>query len=1054
MRNNKDIPAEKKSYAVLFFILSALLGLVTVWGFWDEMITRRPWKEFQQQFYQYEYEKTKAELEHAKKNLPEKPSNPEIDTKELSKLENAVETKKVALDEALQERKFEQSKSDAINYKYQHSLHGAHGEETEEVQKWKEKLDEFEKRIEGELTFAVLKAQMEYANENKSLAEFYLSNNDPAKALSTYLIAQKNNPIDTDIADGIVAAQQTLDSLDTIKKQFDAVTRLEDKLADVGGIKRKFLGSLLENPFRETRTIVQYYLEEFDYTADRCATCHFSVDRSGYDSEGQENFEVDGDGENFETHQLKHPKVKLGSETIVIDGFPAESDEYTLSEDGLLKFTDENVFGEVEISYETGYRDVLQTHPARDVLLAKHPVERFGCTPCHGGQGHGLTAKSAHALTHAEFWLTPVLGMERVKDENGKYIEITSEEKKGYMESNCRRCHDGVMKLDYEVAPETNIPEDYAPTLSKGMDLFETLGCHGCHAVEGYSSLEKIGKVGPSLSKVGSKVNDVKWLEEWIKKPEAYLPETTMPNFFPVHGMTQLVYFKNGGQRTGVVTETDTNYLLTADDGTTYTYAQDDVIRIVDEVRSIAKYLAGMKDPSLGESQGTYSKSESAISAGEETVKTVGCLSCHTVDGLGSDFAPALDSVGNKVKPSYLRKWIENPREYDPDTSMPSLRLSNSELDNVVAYLMSLQKMTPSPMSESIGEVDTQEGEKLVRTYGCFGCHEIPGFENESKVGADLGEFGAKLYDELDFGDTLEEDVEHSWHGWTIGKLTDPRRFQTRRIVSRMPVFQNLKNDVEDAKAIAVLLKSFQPQPYPLNYIFEHAVEPHRVEKQNQIDAGRRVVKKYNCSGCHIIEGEGGDYQNVIVSHEGLGEATAKQLAPPPLQAEGARVYPNWLFEFLKAPSDIRYGLKVRMPTFDMSDEDATTLVKYFSTLDNEPFPYETIEQPMSTRADLQVGKQIFDALKCDSCHPSQGEVIPTGSDKAGRPDLSLAKTRLKADWLIDWMKDPQSFQKGTAMPQAWPIAGGKHMAVPGYANDDAEKQIRLVRDYLISLGR
>ncbi len=1047
MRNNKDIPAEKKSYAVLFFILSALLGLVTVWGFWDEMITRRPWKEFQQQFYQYEYEKTKAELEHAKKNLPEKPSNPEIDTKELSKLENVVETKKVALDESLQERKFEQSKSDAINYKYQHSLHVAHGKETEEVQKWKEKLDEFEKRIEGELTFAVLETQTEYADENKSLAEFYLSNNDPAKALSTYLIAQKNNPIDTDIADGIVAAQQALDSLDTIKNQFDAVTRLEDKLADVGGIKRKFLGSLLENPFKETRTIVQYYLEEFDYTADRCATCHFSVDRSGYDTEAQETFEVDGDGENFETHQLKHPKVKLGSETIVIEDFEAEPDDYELSEDGLLTFTDTDVFGEVEVSYETGYRDVLQTHPDRDVLLGNHPIERFGCTPCHGGQGHGLTAKSAHALTHAEFWLTPVLGMD-------KKTGMTSTEKKGYMESNCRRCHDGVMKLDHGVDPETNIPVDYASTLSKGMDQFESLGCHGCHAVEGYSSLEKIGKVGPSLSKVGSKINDVKWLEEWIKQPEAYLPETTMPNFFPVEGMTQLVYFKNGGQRTGVVTETATNYLLTADDGTSYTYAKDDVLRIVDEVKSIAKYLAAMKDPSLDESPETYSKSESAISAGEETVKTVGCLSCHTVDGLGSDFAPALDSVGNKVKPSYLRKWIENPREYDPDTSMPSLRLSNRELDNVVAFLMSLQKTTPSPVSASIGEVDAQEGEKLVRTYGCFGCHEIPGFENESKVGADLGEFGAKLYDELDFGDTLEEDVEHSWHGWTIGKLTDPRRYETRRIVSRMPVFQNLKNDVEDAKAIAVLLKSFQPQPYPLNYIFEHAVEPERVEKQNQIDAGRRVVKKYNCAGCHIIEGEGGDYQNVIVSHEGLGEATAKQLAPPPLQAEGARVYPNWLFEFLKVPSDIRYGLKVRMPTFDMSDEDATTLVKYFSALDNEPFPYETIEQPTSTRAELQVGKQIFDTLKCDSCHPSQGEIIPAGSDKAGRPDLSLAKTRLKADWLIDWMKDPQSFQKGTAMPQAWPIAGGKHMAVPGYAGDDAEKQIQLVRDYLISLGR
>ncbi len=1047
VRSKKEIPAESKSYSVLFFILSALLGLVTIWGFWSEMITRRPWKEIQQQFYQYEYEKTVTELEHARLNLPDKLAEPDIDVKELRNLTKVVDAKKVELDEAMQERKFEQSKSDAINYKYQHSLHVAHGKHTEEVEKWKEKLDEYEMRIEGELTSAVIIAQDEYAEANKILANFYQTSGDPDKALSTYLIAQKYKPLDTNIADGITTAQEALAALQANKAQYEAVDRLEEKLADVGGIKRTFLGSLLENPFRETRTIVQYYIEEFDYTADRCATCHFSVDRSGYDTDAQETFEIEGDGENLVEHRLKHPKVNIGSETIFIDGFDAEEDDYELSEDGLLTFTDPNVFGEIEISYKTGYRSVLQTHPHRDVLLAKHPVEKFGCTPCHGGQGHGLTAKSAHALTHAEYWLTPVLGLD---EKTGR----TSKETKGYMESNCRRCHDGVMKLDFGVDPDTDEPVDYASNLTKGLSLFEDLGCHGCHAVEGYSALDKIGKVGPSLAKVGSKVQDVTWLESWIKKPEAYLPKTTMPNFFPVEGMTQLVYFKNGGQRTGVVTETDTGIKIQADDGTIYPYARDDVLRIVDEVKSISAYLAQMNDDNLDNLQDTYSKSESAIKAGEETVKTVGCLTCHAVDGLGTDFAPALDSVGTKVTPTYLRKWIEDPRSYDPDTSMPSLRLSSRELDNVVAYLMNLQKPTPSPLSDSIGEIDIQEGKKLVRTYGCFGCHEIPGFENESKVGADLGEFGAKMYDELDFGDTLEEDVEHSWHGWTIGKLTDPRRYQTRRIVSRMPVFQNLKNNVEDAKAIAVLLKSFQPEKYPLNYIYDHAVEPHRVEKKNLIDDGRRVVKKYNCTGCHVIEGEGGEYQDIIIAHEGLDPITAKQLAPPPLEAEGARVYPNWLFDFLKAPSDIRYGLKVRMPTFDMSDEEATTLVKYFSALDDEPFPYETHELPMSTRTELQIGKQIFDELKCDSCHPSQGETIPDGSDKAGRPDLSLAKERLKADWLIDWMKDPQRFQRGTAMPQAWPLVGGQHMPVDGYADNDAEKQIRLVRDYLISLGR
>ena len=130
----------------------------------------------------------------------------------------------------------------------------------------------------------------------------------------------------------------------------------------------------------------------------------------------------------------------------------------------------------------------------------------------------------------------------------------------------------------------------------------------------------------------------------------------------------------------------------------------------------------------------------------------------------------------------------------------------------------------------------------------------------------------------------------------------------------------------------------------------------------------------------------------------------------------------------------------------------ATTLVKYFSALDDEPFPYETLEVPTPTTAELRSGKQIFDALQCISCHPSQGEIIPEGSDKAGRPDLALAKERLKADWLIDWMKDPQSFQPGTAMPQAWPLVGGQHMPLDGYAGNDAEEQIRLVREYLISL--
>ena len=589
MSSNKEIRVEDKSYAALFFILSGLLGFVTLWGFYNETITRRPWKEIQRQFYEYEYQKTKIELEKAKWDLPEIEAPQEIGPEQERSLKGAIAKLQIKLDEALQERKFDQSESDAVNYKYQHALH--HGE-TEQSEKWKKKLDEFESRIEGSLTDAVLVAERNLADAYKDLAEFYDTHGHVDAALSEYLLVRKYNASDMAAAAKISELQTRIEAAKADKAKYAEVDRLEEKLHSVGGIKRTFIGTLAESPFTKTRTVVQYYIEDFDYTADRCATCHFASDKAGYDGFAKEQFEeIEGDGESLLTLQLKHPYIKTGSETVLIDEEDAEEDSYELSEDGKLTFADPDVYADlVEIAYETGYDPVLRTHPHRDVLLAKHPVERFGCTPCHGGQGQGLTQIAAHALDHKkEYWLTPVLGLD---EHTGK----ASEELHGYMESNCRRCHDGVMMLD-ALNPETGELQDYSPALSKGMALFEDIGCHGCHAVEGYSVLADLDQVGPSLAKVGSKVNSVDWLEGWIKQPTAYLPETKMPDFFPVEKLTQAVYLKNGNKHYGVVTKTDTGIILQKDDGTKYPYPDTAVERVVDEVKSIAAYLSADEGP-------------------------------------------------------------------------------------------------------------------------------------------------------------------------------------------------------------------------------------------------------------------------------------------------------------------------------------------------------------------------------------------------------------------------------------------------------------------------
>ena len=50
-------------------------------------------------------------------------------------------------------------------------------------------------------------------------------------------------------------------------------------------------------------------------------------------------------------------------------------------------------------------------------------------------------------------------------------------------------------------------------------------------------------------------------------------------------------------------------------------------------------------------------------------------------------------------------------------------------------------------------------GERLVRKYGCPGCHDIPGMEKESRIGVELSSFGDKVLEELFFGvaDNLEK---------------------------------------------------------------------------------------------------------------------------------------------------------------------------------------------------------------------------------------------------------------------------------------------------------
>jgi mono/diheme cytochrome c family protein len=70
------------------------------------------------------------------------------------------------------------------------------------------------------------------------------------------------------------------------------------------------------------------------------------------------------------------------------------------------------------------------------------------------------------------------------------------------------------------------------------------------------------------------------------------------------------------------------------------------------------------------------------------------CKVCHSVKGEGGKMAAkggALDGVGAKHDAKWLRAYLADPKSQMPDAKMPKLKLSDQQLDDLVAYLGTLK---------------------------------------------------------------------------------------------------------------------------------------------------------------------------------------------------------------------------------------------------------------------------------------------------------------------------------------------------------------------------
>lgn len=504
------------------------------------------------------------------------------------------------------------------------------------------------------------------------------------------------------------------------------------------------------------------------------------------------------------------------------------------------------------------------------------------------------------------------------------------------MGGRCAVCHRGA-----------TVPGE--PYAGGGRRLFQEFGCQGCHDVDGLSA----ARVGPSLAEIGSKVGPT-WLAIWLRDPKVYLPKTRMPNF-----------------------------------------------RLSDqEIADLSAFLLSLRRANAPPARDSrLATIPGAAKHGETLFKESRCVTCHAINARGGTLGPDLGRVASKAREAWLLEFLQDPPRVLPGTRMPRYRFSAAEAADLVAYfsqeLRDFDEQAWPPPPTVRGRAD--EGRRLVRKYGCFGCHVIPTFEQVGKVGAELTGYADKEVDRLDFG--LRQDVRRTWRAWTDTKLRDPRGY---RDDLKMPDFQLTEHE---RLSLLTYLASLSEEKPPPEYLRElPPAVPYRPE-------GRfgELAAELNCLVCHAIRGQGGS------------------LAPD-LTREGSRVRGDWLRRFLDQPNAIRLFLEERMPRFRLSRGDIDVLATYIENVLVDSNVPKTVLAPSEITADLvSKGRDLYyETYACDSCHQ-----IGTSGGAIG-PDLTLAAERLTDGWIYAWLRDSRSLEPEAREP-AYELPDGEARAITAF---------------------
>ncbi len=1035
-------PIADHSFSVPIVVCALLMTGTLLWALYDEILGQRPWKTYQRDFvdaYSTRLERLKRAQSQEGRRLKEVPEYQQLD----QAYQDAVNAVKDQVKEIDDKTRFINQKLADITDPFQN------------VRAWIA-AKTYTLEVASESGKADIREDIE--DKKKELIEVALHNDQGVVEDKEYSFNQLQEMYNTLTDEKARLATQRIE---LTKEQTAAKTELDEYVRDNHvGLTTQQLDGILNKMENFSYSIKQINLRGSN-VVDRCESCHLGI-----------------------REPLPLTKGQMGGEAAFV------------------------------------------SHPQKE-LLQIHDPEQFGCSTCHGGNGRGTTsvAKGHGRYKH---WLWPLYYKENVQagcnqchnqDRVTQMADVLNNGKNLFQIKGCTGCHryEGFDRESEAIAASFQTIKQYEmEKAEKNRDIRDTrtqadnaasdeqarqLLSHVDALKQQISILDaKIDeqniqakyllkdqkKVGPNLKEIKAKLRK-EWLPVWLRDPQAFRPGTKMP-----------------------------------------TFRLDE-----DEVKAISAFLwqASLDPERDGVRIATQTQGDAAH--GKELFRTIGCLACHSIDGnainmgdqeVGGHFAANLTRVGEKANFDYIVRWIHNPRErlapYSPSlkrdllpkdylekrvpylfddehstspidghqiqvqnmTVMPNFRLSDADARDIATFLWSLRKGEPSyPEATFLDDTSLFErGKKLTQSYGCAGCHEVRGLENEQRIGTELTLEGSKPIERLDFALLTEDaklgvdpitqaDTDRSWYnhkGFFENKLRNPGIYDRGKVKSpeerlKMPNIY-LRED-EITALTTFLLGSVSPN-------LPEALRFRPVGQQKQVQEGWWIVQKYNCAGCHNVL-IGAD--STLMGLPMYQDADGKEQLPPRLTSEGARVQPDWLMKFLKDPSlggaekalaahlsgaspssaaasttptaggapaasapaapgsgvvftlrpqpglnrnGVRQYLRTRMPTFNFSPNELQAVVNFFMGASAQPQPYIPERLDPLTSDEQTLARALFTS-QAAPCLKCHMTGEPAHDARATAPNFLLAPERLKPGWTERWLVDPSVISPGTSMP-------------------------------------